>query len=82
VPTIRALREHAERILDRELERRPAHEAAQMREFGRRLIAKILHEPLVHLRGGAATEGETYLSVARDLFGLDERANGGPEHEA
>jgi glutamyl-tRNA reductase len=81
VPTIRALREHAERILDRELERRPAHEAVQMREFGRRLIAKILHEPLVHLRGGAAAEGEAYLSVARDLFGLDE-GNGGSEGEA
>jgi glutamyl-tRNA reductase len=88
VPTIRELRERAERILDRELERRPAEEVERMREFGRRLIAKILHEPLVHLRGGAAAGGDAYLSVARDLFGLDEGDNGdngdngGPESGA
>ena len=79
VPTIRALRERAERILDQELERRPAHETAEMREFGRRLLAKMLHEPLVHLRGGAAAEGEAYLSVARDLFGLTDGENGAAE---
>jgi glutamyl-tRNA reductase len=76
VPTIQALRERAERILERELERRPPDQAAELREFGRKLLAKILHEPLVHLRGGAASDGEEYLSVARDLFGLEEGENG------
>jgi glutamyl-tRNA reductase len=79
VPTIRALRERAERILDEEIERRPAEHSAEMREFGRRLLNKILHEPLVHLRGGAATDGEAYLKLARDLFGLEEGENGGPD---
>jgi glutamyl-tRNA reductase len=76
VPTIRALRERAERILELELQRRSPADAGELREFGRRLLAKILHEPLVNLRGGVASDGEEYLSVARDLFGLDEGGNG------
>ncbi|HJU85841.1 MAG TPA: glutamyl-tRNA reductase [Gemmatimonadota bacterium] len=78
VPTIRALRDRAERILEAELASRAPERAEEMREFGRRLLNKILHEPLVHLRDGAASEGETYLAVARDLFGLDAGENGGP----
>jgi glutamyl-tRNA reductase len=78
VPTIRALRERAERILEAELESRAPERAEEMREFGRRLLNKILHEPLVHLRDGAASDGETYLAMARDLFGLEDGANGGP----
>jgi glutamyl-tRNA reductase len=76
VPTIRALRERAERILEGELERRSPEHAEELRQFGRRLINKILHEPLVHLRDGTATDGEAYLSVARDLFGLGQGENG------
>jgi glutamyl-tRNA reductase len=78
VPTIRALRERAEGILEAEVESRAPERAEEMREFGRRLLNKILHEPLVHLRDGAASDGEAYLAVARDLFGLDDRENGGP----
>ena len=78
VPTIRALRERAERILEGEVANRSPERAEEMREFGRRLLNKILHEPLVHLRDGAASDGEAYLAMARDLFGLDEGENGGP----
>ncbi len=78
VPTIRALRERAERILETEVASRAPERAEEMREFGRRLLNKILHEPLVHLRDGAASDGEAYLAVARDLFGLEEDGNGGP----
>jgi len=81
VPTIQALRERAERILEDELKRRSPDRAQELREFGRRLLNKILHEPLVHLRGGAASEGEAYLSVARDLFGLEGGKNGVPDSE-
>ncbi|HYO46518.1 MAG TPA: glutamyl-tRNA reductase [Gemmatimonadota bacterium] len=81
VPTIQALRERAERILEDELGRRSPDRAEELREFGRRLLNKILHEPLVHLRGGAASEGEAYLSVARDLFGLEGGENGVPDSE-
>jgi glutamyl-tRNA reductase len=76
VPTIRALRERAERILEAEIGSRAPERAEEMREFGRRLLNKILHEPLVHLRDGAASEGDAYLAVARDLFGLDGAENG------
>ena len=79
VPTIRALRERAESILEQELERRPSAEAEELREFGRRLLAKILHEPLVNLRGGVAVDGERFLSTARELFGLEEDGNGGSD---
>lgn len=79
VPTIRALRERAERILEQEIERRPSGEAEELREFGRRLLAKILHEPLVNLRGGVAVDGERFLSTARELFGLEENGNGGSD---
>ena len=78
VPTIRALRERAERILEAEVESRAPERAEEMREFGRRLLNKILHEPLVHLRDGAASDGDAYLAMARDLFGLDDGENGGP----
>jgi glutamyl-tRNA reductase len=81
VPTIRALRERAERILEAEVASRAPERAEEMREFGRRLLNKILHQPLVHLRDGAATDGEAYLAVARDLFGLEEGGNGDPRGE-
>lgn len=73
VPTIRALHERIERILDLELEIEhvPPEEAEAMRVFGRRVLKKLLHRPLTRLREGAASEGEAYLETARDLFGLD-----------
>lgn len=75
VPTIRALQERADTILDAELERVSSAEAEAMRAFGRRVVAKLLHHPMTRLRERVATEGEPYLSVARDLFAL-ERDNG------
>jgi glutamyl-tRNA reductase len=71
VPTIRALREQADTILEAELDRFPPHEAEKLRVFGRRLFAKLLHHPMRRLRDRAGTEGEPYLSVARDLFALE-----------
>jgi glutamyl-tRNA reductase len=81
VPTIRALRERAERILDEEVERRSPERAEELREFGRRLLNKMLHKPLVQLRAGAVSDGEAFLSLARDLFGLEGEENGGPDSE-
>lgn len=78
VPTIRALRDRAERILEAEVAARSPERAGELREFGRRLLAKILHEPLVHLRDGVASDGEAYLAVARDLFGLENGENRTP----
>lgn len=73
VPTIRALHERMERILDLELEIEhvTSEERESMRIFGRRVIKKLLHRPLTRLREGAATEGDSYIDTVRDLFGLD-----------
>lgn len=73
VPTIRALHERMERILDLELEIEHVSSAEReaMRVFGRRVIKKLLHRPLTRLREGAASEGEAYIDTVRDLFGLD-----------
>ena len=71
VPTIRALQERAERILETELARIPASETEAMRLFGRRLVAKILHHPMHRLREGAGERGDAYLDLARDLFAIE-----------
>lgn len=71
VPTLRALRDRADRILESELQRVPAAEAETMRVFGRRLVAKILHHPMRRLREGVGHDGDAYLNVARDLFALE-----------
>ena len=81
VPTIRALRDRAERILNEEVERRSPERAEELREFGRRLLNKMLHEPLVQLRAGTVSDGEAFLSLARDLFGLEGEENGGRDRE-
>ena len=73
VPTIRALHERMDRILELELEIEhvSADEREAMRTYGRRVIKKLLHRPLTRLREGAASEGEAYIETVRDLFGLD-----------
>ena len=84
VPTIRDLRLRADRILDQELGRLPENEREAARVFGHRLLRKLLHHPVSRLRDRAATRGEAYVEMARDLFDLDDgpaegRGNGGRE---
>jgi glutamyl-tRNA reductase len=71
VPTIRAIRRRAEAILEEELRRNSAANPDHLQEFGRRLLNKMLHYPLVRMRDRAASHGPLYVDVARDLFGLD-----------
>ena len=82
VPTIRELQERAERILEAEVGRLPAAEAEAMRAFGRRLVAKLLHHPMRQLRDRTATDGDAYLSVARDLFALEHEPKHEHEHDS
>lgn len=82
VPTIRALRDRAERIVASEVERAGSDDQETLRAFGRRVVNKLLHHPTARLKDRAASEGETYVDLARDLFALDlefpdERGNGG-----
>lgn len=70
VPTIRALQRRAEVILEEELRKNGAANSDDLQEFGRRLLNKLLHYPLIRMRDRAA-HGPLYVDVARDLFGLD-----------
>jgi glutamyl-tRNA reductase len=82
VPTIRALREHGERLRQAELERalrHLAHLPEQDREaveaLTRALTNKLLHAPTVRLRDAAGNgRGTAVLDTARYLFELDPHA--------
>ncbi len=82
VPTIRLLREQAEALRQAELTRvfnRLPAESTRERElfeqFSHRLMNKMLHHVTRSLRERAGREdGELFATVARDLFGLEERA--------
>jgi len=78
VPTIRDLREHAERIRDAELERHLGRldlddrQREGVERLARAIVNKVLHAPLARLRSESEREeGVAYLEVARTLFGLD-----------
>lgn len=77
VPTIAALHERAREILELELAGVSGDEAEAMRRFGRRLLRKILHRPVVRLKEGSAEEGERYIRTVRELFALDGEADPG-----
>jgi glutamyl-tRNA reductase len=79
VPTIRALRDHGERLRQREVERalrQLGHLSADDRQaveaLTRALTNKILHSPTVRLRHAAGNgRGTGVLDAARYLFELD-----------
>ncbi len=82
VPTIRHLRERAEGIRSRELERALARlelgdtEQAAVDALTKSIVNKILHAPVSRLRREAEREeGMAYLEVARVLFGLDDESD-------
>ena len=79
VPTIRHLRDRAEGIRSRELERALARlelgetEQAAVDALTKSIVNKILHAPVSRLRRAAEREeGMAYLEVARVLFDLDD----------
>jgi glutamyl-tRNA reductase len=82
VPTIRALREHGERVRQAEVERalrHLAHLPAEDREavdaLTRALTNKLLHAPTVRLRHAAGNgRGTAALDTVRYLFELDPAA--------
>jgi len=82
VPTIRHLRDRAEEIRSRELERAVARlelgetEQAAVDALTKSIVNKILHAPVSRLKQEAEREeGMAYLEVARVLFGLDDELN-------
>ncbi|MBI4200467.1 MAG: glutamyl-tRNA reductase [Chloroflexi bacterium] len=83
VPTVAALRERAESIRARELARLlrrlsllPDGQRESVEAFSRAMVKKLLHEPIVALKG---QRDPARLQVARELFDLDgDRPPGGP----
>ena len=84
VPTIRDLRDRAERIRAREVERVAARLEASgvqrevLEALTRGLVNKLLHAPVARLRAQEDREqGLATLEAARALFALDERGRRG-----
>ena len=77
VPTIRALREHAERMRRNEAERALAAIArgddpnAVLEQFSRALTNKFLHAPTSTLKQVSAAEREQLVNALARLHGLD-----------
>jgi glutamyl-tRNA reductase len=85
VPTIRDLRDRAERIRAREVERAAARLEASgvsrdaLEALTRSLVNKLLHAPVARLRAQEDREqGLATLEAARVLFALDEADDGTP----
>ena len=82
VPTIRALRARAERARQQELARAASRLAglderqrAAVDAVTRGLVNKLLHDPMVRGKALAARpDGDTYVAVLRELYGLDQPA--------
>jgi len=89
VPTIRDLRERADRIRDAELDRHLGklelddRQREGVEQLARSIVNKVLHAPLARLRSEAEREeGVAYLEVARTLFGLDDDPSRDPRGDA
>lgn len=79
VPLIRSLRERADRIRQEELatildrmQELSDDQRAHLEAFSRRLLNKILHDPTVRLKRGAArADGDALIEAARFLYALE-----------
>jgi len=76
IPTIAALRQHAERVrrleLDKTLARLPdlsPDEKARVEAMTRAIVKKMLHQPITRLKS-EGSDGELYVAALRDLFDL------------
>ncbi len=83
-PTIRALRQRAEEVCRKELERSlrrlgksSAVEREEVSSLARRLLQELLHRPITCLKKQAGKgDGYLYTATVRDLFDLDELEEG------
>jgi glutamyl-tRNA reductase len=79
LPTVSALREHADAIVEQVLsENRGRFEAASERDIARveaiarAIVSRLLHEPTIRLRSFSEERGHASLQLVRELFGLPE----------
>lgn len=89
VPLIRSLRDRADQVRRRELQALldgmrglSDDQRSRLENFSRRLLNKLLHDPTVRLKEGAAgPSGASLLDAARFLYALDATPDeSGPEH--
>ncbi|HEX4563519.1 MAG TPA: glutamyl-tRNA reductase, partial [Solirubrobacteraceae bacterium] len=78
LPTVSALREHANTIVEQVLaenagawESASARDLARVEAIARAVIGRLLHEPTIRLRSFSEERGHGTLELVRELFGLD-----------
>ena len=86
VPTVAALRERGEAIVETGAARRTSRAGSRCRTptasacaaMARAIVARLLHEPTLRLKGAAGEEHAPtcYVQALRELFGLDGAAPG------
>jgi glutamyl-tRNA reductase len=89
LPTVAALREHGNAILERVLaENAGRWESASERDLmrveaiARAVVGRLLHEPTIRLRSLSQERGHASLQLVRELFGLDTPQAGIPHSGA
>jgi glutamyl-tRNA reductase len=77
VPTVAALREHGDRIVEQVLEENARRwesasprDIARVQEIARAVMSRLLHEPTIRLRSLDGDRGHASLELVRELFGL------------
>lgn len=77
-PTISALRQKADRICSREIERTltkmdlSAEDRKKIEKLGQAITAKMLHDPMKFLKSDSCRKGEdTKIDMVRTVFGLE-----------
>ena len=89
VPTIAALREHGNEIVEQVLgenagrwEAASPRDLARVEAMARAVMNRVLHEPTIRLKTLGDGRGHGRLETIRELFGLEEGAADAAEHEA
>jgi glutamyl-tRNA reductase len=81
LPTISALREHGNTIVEQVLAENSARwesasprDVARVEAIARAVMSRLLHEPTIRLRGLGGDRGHANLEIVRELFGLQQDA--------
>ena len=86
MPTIAALREHGDTIVEQVLaenegrwESASARDRARIEALARSLMSRLLHEPTIRLKSVDRDGGHGRVQFARELFGLAEGVTDAPD---
>lgn len=83
LPTVTALREHGNRIVEQVLaenaarwESASARDVARVEAVAKAVMTRLLHEPTIRLRSFDGERGHASLELVRELFGLRDEEEG------